>query len=111
MEYRHQINLGLDQDPGAARKVRVILRKLLGPIDLRPGPEKNLQAHYEACPAALIKVGKAGASTDGSGCALIELYADRNRAVSVGRLTARAVRPECLLFSKADVHATKKQLL
>ena len=66
-EYRRQIKLGLDQDPRAADKARAILRKLLGRIDLRPGPDESLWAEYEICPAALLNVGTAGASTDGSG--------------------------------------------
>ena len=66
-EYRRQITLGLDHDPRAADKARAILRKLLGPIDLRPGPDKSLWAEYKVCPAALLQAGTAGASTDGSG--------------------------------------------
>ena len=66
-EYRRQITLGLDHDPRAAGKERAILRKLLGPIDLRPGSDKSLWAEYEICPAALLITGTAGASTDGSG--------------------------------------------
>ena len=69
-EYRRQINLGLDQDPRAADKARAVLRKLLGSIDLRPGPDNSLWAEYEICPAALLKAGTAGASTDGSGGAI-----------------------------------------
>ena len=49
------------------RKTRVILRKLLGPINLRPGPDGSLWAEYETRPAALLNVGTAGARTDGSG--------------------------------------------
>jgi site-specific DNA recombinase len=66
-EYRRQITLGLDQDARAANKARTFLRKLLGPIELCPGPDKSLWARYEICPAALLKAGAAGASTDGSG--------------------------------------------
>ncbi len=69
-EYRRQITLGLDQDPHASGKARAILRKLLGTIHLRPGPDKSLWAEHEVCPAALLNVGTAGASTDGSGGAL-----------------------------------------
>ncbi len=66
-EYRRQITLGLDQNPRAAQKARAILRKLLGSIDLRPGPDGSLWAEYEVCPAALLKAGTAGAGTGGSG--------------------------------------------
>ena len=48
-EYRRQITLALDKDPRASDKARAILRKLLGPIDLRPGPDKNLWADYKVC--------------------------------------------------------------
>jgi hypothetical protein len=66
-EYRRQIELGLDQDPRAAEKARAILRKLIGIIELRPGPGKSLWAEYQICPAALLKAGTAGAGTTGSG--------------------------------------------
>jgi DNA invertase Pin-like site-specific DNA recombinase len=66
-EYRRQIELGLDQDPRAADKARAILRKLIGTIELRPGPDKSLWAEYQICPAALLKAGTAGAGTTGSG--------------------------------------------
>ena len=49
-DYRRQITLGLDQDPRAADKARAILRKLLGQIHLRPGPNESLWAEYEICP-------------------------------------------------------------
>ena len=54
-DYRCQITLGLDQDPRAADKARAILRKLLGQIDLRLGPNESLWADYEICPAAPAK--------------------------------------------------------
>jgi len=73
--YRRQIALGLNQDPRAANKARAILRKLLGNIELRPGPDKSLWAEYEVCPAALLKAGTAGASTDGSGGRIWSFYA------------------------------------
>ena len=65
-------------DPGAADKARVILRKLLGIIELRPGPDRSLWAEYQICPAALLKAGTAGAGTTGSGGAIaktLDLYA------------------------------------
>ncbi len=52
-EYCHQITRRLYNNRKAASKARVILRELLGPIDLRPGPDKSLWAEYELCPAAL----------------------------------------------------------
>ena len=62
--YRQQIELGLDGDPRAATKARVILRQLFnGEIVLRPGPDKSLWAEYEIQPGALIRVG-----TDGGPC-------------------------------------------
>lgn len=67
--FRRQITLGLDKDSRAAGKARVILRKLLGTINLRPGPDKSLWAEYELCPSALLKsAGIAGTEgTTGSG--------------------------------------------
>ena len=62
--YRQQIEAGLDGDPRAALKARVILRKLFnGEIVLRPGPDRSLWAEYEIQPGALIRVG-----TDGGPC-------------------------------------------
>ncbi len=60
--YRRQIALGLDNDPRAAGKARVILRKLLGNIRLIP-EKGGLWAEYEVQPAALLK----RVGTDGSG--------------------------------------------
>jgi len=77
--YRRQIALGLNQDPRAANKARAILRKLLGNIELRPGPDKSLRAEYQICPAALLKAGTAGAGMIGSGGAfakILDLYAE-----------------------------------
>jgi len=67
--FRRQITLGLDKDSRAAGKARVILRKLLGTINLRPGPDKSLWAEYELSPSALLKsAGIAGTEgTTGSG--------------------------------------------
>jgi len=62
--FRRQIKLGFDKDSRASGKARVILHKLLGTIELRPGPDKSLWAEYELCPTALLKsagtVGTAG---------------------------------------------------
>ncbi len=74
--FRRQITLGLDKDSRAAGKARVILRKLLGTINLRPGPDKSLWAEYELCPSALLKsAGIAGTEgTTGSGGAFAEIW-------------------------------------
>jgi hypothetical protein len=40
--YRKQIDLGLDGDPRAAFKARVILRKLCGTIVLEPDADQSL---------------------------------------------------------------------
>jgi len=62
--YKQQIELGLDGDPRAALKARVILRQLFnGEIVLRPGPDRSLWAEYEIRPGALVRVG-----TDGGPC-------------------------------------------
>jgi hypothetical protein len=56
--YRQQIDLGLDGDPRAALKARVILRQLFGgKIVLRPGPDRSLFAEFEVQPSALIREG------------------------------------------------------
>lgn len=63
-EYRKQIVLGLEGDPRATAKARVILRDLVGPVTLTPGPGKGeLWASYKLNPAALFK----GAGTGGRG--------------------------------------------
>lgn len=55
-EYRQQIAKGLNSDPQAAAKARVVLRKLLGEIRLVPEPDGALWAEYEISPgAALVK--------------------------------------------------------
>jgi hypothetical protein len=64
--YRKQIEKGLDNDPRAAAKARVILRDLLGPIQMCPGQDGSLWAQYHTRPAALIK-GAVGASVELSG--------------------------------------------
>ena len=61
--YRRQIAQGLDKDPRAAGKARVILRKLLnGTVRLIPD-QGGLWAEYQLQPAALLK----GVGTGGSG--------------------------------------------
>jgi hypothetical protein len=77
--YRKQIEKGLEVNPREANKARVILRDLLGPIQMRPEPDGSLWAEFYARPAALVKkaVGT-GVGSDGSGGALYELYADRD---------------------------------
>ena len=77
-DYRHQITRGLYNNRRAASKARVILRKLLGPIDLRPGPDKSLWAKYDLCPAALLIT--AGTGTTGSGGPLWALLAQSAEA-------------------------------
>ena len=47
----------------------------------------------------------------GSGGAIVELYADSGRAISIGRLTTSSNRSECPLFPKADVRTAGKSLL
>ena len=64
--YRQQIEQGLDNDPRAAAKARVILRDLLGPIQMCPGKDGSLWAQYHTRPAALIKRA-VGASVELSG--------------------------------------------
>jgi hypothetical protein len=54
--YRKQIELGLSGDTRATAKARLILRDLVGPVTLTPGPEKGvLWASYKLNPAALVK--------------------------------------------------------
>ena len=64
--YRQQIERGLDDDPREAAKARVLLRDLLGPIQLCPGQDGSLWAQYHTRPAALIKRA-VGASVELSG--------------------------------------------
>lgn len=60
--YRKQIEDGLDGDPRAAAKARVVLRKLLGPILLEQETDGSVWARYEVQPGALLAqaVGNAG---------------------------------------------------
>jgi site-specific DNA recombinase len=54
--YRRQITLGLDGDPRAALKARVILRDLFGgKIRLVPQLDGGLIAHWNLHPGALLK--------------------------------------------------------
>ena len=63
---RQQIERGLDNDPVEAAKARVILRDLLGPIQMCPGEDGSLWAQYHTRPAALVKRA-VGASVELSG--------------------------------------------
>ena len=58
-------------NPREANKARVILKDLLGPIQMCPGPDGSLWAEFYARPAALVKkaVGT-GVGSDGSGGSL-----------------------------------------
>lgn len=54
--YRKQIEMGLAGDARATAKARLILRDLIGPVALTPGPGKGeFWASYKLVPAALIK--------------------------------------------------------
>jgi hypothetical protein len=62
--YRQRIIEGLDGDPRAAGKARVILRELFsGQIRLQPQPDGSLLALWNLQPAALLRA----AGTCGSG--------------------------------------------
>ncbi len=63
--YQQQIELGLDGTPREANKARAILRDLLGPIQMSPGPDGSLWAEFDTRPAALLK--KAVGTSVGSG--------------------------------------------
>ncbi len=66
--YRRQIERGLDNNSREATKARVILRDLLGPIQMCPGPDGSLWAEFYARPAALLtKAVGTGVGSDGSG--------------------------------------------
>jgi len=66
---RQQIELGLDDSPRETAKARTILRDLLGPIQMCPGPDGRLWAEYNTRPAALVKkaVGASVELTGGGG--------------------------------------------
>ncbi len=72
--YRQQIERGLDDNPREANKARVILKDLLGPIQMCPGPDGSLWVEFYARPAALVKkaIGTSVGS-DGSGGSLCTL--------------------------------------
>ena len=53
--YRQQIELGLDDNPRETAKARIILRDLLEPIQMCPGPDGRLWAEYNTRPAVLVK--------------------------------------------------------
>ena len=53
--YRQQIELGLDDNPRETAKARIIIRDLLGPIQMCPGPDGGLWAEYNTRPAALAR--------------------------------------------------------
>jgi hypothetical protein len=53
--YREQIERGLGNNPREAAKARIILRDLLGPIQMCPRPDGTLWAKFDARPAALVK--------------------------------------------------------
>ena len=63
--YKRQIEKGLEANPREANKARVILRDLLGPIQMCPGEDGSLWAEFDARPAALLK--KAVGTSVGSG--------------------------------------------
>ena len=66
--YRRQIEQGLDGDPRAALKARVILRELFGgKIRLVPEADGALWAEYNLRPAALLKAAGASVGSSGSG--------------------------------------------
>ena len=86
--FKQQIERGLGDNPREANKARVILKDLLGPIQMCPGPDGSLWAEFYARPAALLKkaVGT-GVGSDGSGGAFAEnvhLYAEPFPLVSSG---------------------------
>jgi site-specific DNA recombinase len=61
--YCKQIDDGLDGDPQAALKARVILREMLGEIRLQPATDGGLWAEYRMSPGILLK----GAGSGGRG--------------------------------------------
>lgn len=62
--YRQQIQQGIGRDNRAVMKARHILRDLMGPVTLTPGPAKGeLWANYKLNPKAPIK----GTGLDGRG--------------------------------------------
>lgn len=63
--YKREIEQGLQANPREANKARVILRDLLGQIQMCPGEDGSLWAEFDARPAALLK--KAVGTSVGSG--------------------------------------------
>jgi hypothetical protein len=55
---------GLAGDPAATASARLILRPLLGPISLEPGPNGELWANYAIDLSALVRVGVSGGRGD-----------------------------------------------
>jgi hypothetical protein len=55
--YRRQIDQGLEREPRAALRARVILRDMLGPITMTPGSNGELWANYRLNSAALVQAG------------------------------------------------------
>ena len=102
--YKKQIEKGLGANPREANKARVILRDLLGPIQMRPEPDGSLWTEFDARPAALLKkaVGTSVGS-DGSG-GRIQHFA--GRFYSSGLTTGRN-HSECPLFPIPDVQMGK----
>jgi hypothetical protein len=62
--YCRQIEQGLEGDPRAALKARIILRDMLGPITMMPGPNGELWAGYRLNTAALVKAAGTGGRGD-----------------------------------------------
>jgi hypothetical protein len=54
--FRRQVELGLRGDERSASKARVVLRELLGRINLKPEGEGELWAEYGVQPAAVLRV-------------------------------------------------------
>jgi hypothetical protein len=55
-QFRRQVELGLRGDERSATKARVVLRELLGRINLKPEGEGELWAEYGVQPTAVLKV-------------------------------------------------------
>jgi hypothetical protein len=54
-EYRQQINEGLGDSPAQAAKARLILRELIGPVELDQQPDGWVRIHYKIKPSVLIQ--------------------------------------------------------
>ena len=78
--YRRQITLGLEGDPRAALKARVILRELFGgKIRLVPQLDGGLIAHWNLHPGALLK----SLGTYGSGGRLLCWKSSRTKDIRI----------------------------